>query len=402
MDLIKKSHELAIAMQELAFQNEEKEVRASELIIANKELAYQNSEKEKRAAELLIANTELAFQNHEKEKRAEELLFANKELAFLCKEKENLAAELIIANRELAFQNTEKDKRALELTLANEELRFQNSEKEKRAAELTLAYNELRFQNEEKEKRAAELISANKYLKNVETQLQDVNKELEAFSYSVSHDLRAPLRAISGYSTMLKEDYQPRLDGEANRIIDVIVDKTNLMSQLIDDLLTFSKMSRLEKVNHSINMGNIVEKCINELAANEIPLTCQIIINKLFECTGDGAMLKQVWFNLISNAIKFSSKQEKPLIEIGSDQDDKNLFYYIKDNGTGFDMKYSQKLFGVFQRLHRQDEFEGTGLGLALAKRIISKHGGEIWAQSVLHEGTTFNFSIPKPLYNEQ
>lgn len=339
MDLVKKSHELAIAIQELAFQNEEKDKRAAELIIANKELAFQNIEKEKKAAELIIANEELAFQNIEKEKKANELIQANKELA---------------------------------------------------------------FQNIEKEKRAQELMSANKELEIVKKQLQDVNKELEAFSYSVSHDLRAPLRAISGFSIMLKHDYQESLDAEAVRMINVIVDKTDLMSHLIDDLLTFSKMSRLEEVYDCIDMNELAEKCVNELSHNHSVIKTPIVIKNLLPCTGDEAMLKQVWYNLISNAVKYSGKKEIPEIEITSSEDDNNVFYSVKDNGAGFNMKYSNKLFGVFQRLHRQDEFEGTGLGLALARRIITKHGGDIWANSILNEGATFHFNIPKTICNDK
>ena len=417
MDLIKKSNELFIANKELAFQNEEKEKRAAELFIANRELAFQNEEKEKLAAELIVANKELAFQNHEKEKRANELIVANTELLFQNEEKEKRAAELVIANKELAFQNEEKEKRAAELIVANKELSYQNKEKEKRAAELIIANKELAYENKEKERRAAELIVANKELvfqniQNekrgkemeeanrdlviVENQLKLVNKELEAFSYSVSHDLRAPLRAISGYSNMLKEDYSAKLDVEANRIIDVIVDKTHMMGQLIDDLLTFSKMARLEVVSESINIKNIIQKCIDEIIQADKNEKVSITIENLPHCNGDAAMLKQVWYNLICNAVKYTSKKEKPEIIIGATEDEEKIIYFIKDNGAGFDMKYSKNLFGVFQRLHRQDEFEGTGLGLALAKRIINKHAGDIWATSLLNEGTTFYFSLPK------
>jgi PAS domain S-box-containing protein len=226
-------------------------------------------------------------------------------------------------------------------------------------------------------------------------ELEIVNKELEAFSYSVSHDLRAPLRAISGYSTMLKEDYEGKLDSEADRIIDVILSNTKLMSQLIDDLLTFSKMARLELVDEAVDMHSIAKKCLEEISELE---NCkpEVIIKEIPPCKGDAGMLKQVWFNLLANAFKYSSKKENPIIETGIVADDNNNIYYIKDNGAGFEMKYYDKLFGVFQRLHRNDQFEGTGLGLALAKRIISKHGGEIWGEASLNNGATFYFSIPK------
>lgn len=225
-------------------------------------------------------------------------------------------------------------------------------------------------------------------------ELEIVNKELEAFSYSVSHDLRTPLRAISGYSMMLKEDYALSLDAEGNRIIDAIVSNTKMMGHLIDDLLAFSKMARLETIYQSINMNRLVQRCLEDLTNEQSNHV--ITIAALPACGGDETMLRQVWFNLLGNAIKYSSKKEKPKIEVGATDDPRFHIYFVKDNGAGFDMKYANKLFGVFQRLHRQDEFEGTGLGLALVKRIISKHGGEVWADASLGEGATFYFSIPK------
>ncbi|MHA4844111.1 sensor histidine kinase [Flavitalea antarctica] len=225
-------------------------------------------------------------------------------------------------------------------------------------------------------------------------ELEIVNKELEAFSYSVSHDLRTPLRAVSGYSMMLKEDYESKLDAEGNRIIDNIVSNTKMMGQLIDDLLTFSKMARLETIYVSIDMNRLVQRCLEDLANEQCGH--EITIAALPACSGDVTMLRQVWFNLLGNAIKYSSKKEKPQIEIGAIDDPRFHVYYVRDNGAGFDMKYANKLFGVFQRLHRQDEFEGTGLGLALVKRIISKHGGEIWADASPNQGATFYFNVPK------
>ncbi|HEX8277388.1 MAG TPA: ATP-binding protein, partial [Segetibacter sp.] len=168
------------------------------------------------------------------------------------------------------------------------------------------------------------------------------------------------------------------------------------MSELIDDLLTFSKMSRLEVVTGAVNMKELVEKCIHELLQIEKRKDYRITIQDLPNCKGDAKMLKQVLFNLLSNALKYTSKQSKPQIEVGAIDDLTSNIYYVKDNGTGFDMKYSNKLFGVFQRLHRHDEFEGTGLGLALAKRIVTKHGGEIWGEAALNKGATFYFAIPK------
>ena len=353
-DLLEKANQLLITNKELGYLLKEKENISQELIRVNQELSFQNAEKEKRAAELLIANKTLTFQNAEKENRAEELLMAIKELAYQIAKKERRADELILANKELAYQNLQK------------------------------------------EINTSELLIKNTKLENTEKQLTEVNKELEAFSYSVSHDLRAPLRAISGYSEILREDYSTKLDTEGNRIIKVILDNTEMMSQLIDDLLTFSKMSRLELVSNAVDMKKLVMKSLADLSQFTSTDKYKITVDELPACRGDSAMLKQVWYNLIDNAIKYSSKKERPEITIGFRSDLTHLIYFVKDTGTGFEMQYANDLFGVFQRLHRQDEFQGTGLGLALAKRIINKHGGEIGAEATLHEGATFSFKILK------
>ncbi|MDB5226727.1 MAG: Phytochrome-like protein cph1 [Bacteroidota bacterium] len=388
--------ELIHANKELAFQNKEKEKRAEELIIANKELAFQNEEKEKRAEELIIANKELAFQNEEKEKRAEELTIANKELAFQNEEKEKRAEELIIANKELAFQNEEKEKRAEELIIANKELAFQNEEKEKRAEELIIANEELAFQNEEKEKRASELVIANEDLKMAEEQLKTANEELESFSYSVSHDLRAPLRAINGYTQMFKEKYETQLDVEADRLMNNILKNAKRMGELIDDLLTFSRIGRRELVKVDVRMNELVTGLCSELKNELGDRTIDFHISPLPPAQADNIAIKQVWVNLLSNAVKYSSIKETAIIEIGSEIKDNEIIYYIKDNGAGFDMRYADKLFGVFQRLHSNEEFEGTGVGLALVHRIISKHGGRVWGEGKVNEGATFYFTLNK------
>lgn len=225
-------------------------------------------------------------------------------------------------------------------------------------------------------------------------QLEAANKELESFSYSVSHDLRTPLRAVNGYAIMLKEDLGLKLDNEVDRIINTIIDNARLMGQLIDDLLAFSRLGRMGIKLHSINTNEIVRTCIKELLVSEKE-KYQIKIRTLPHCQADSSMLKQVWMNLIGNAIKYSSKNDQPKIEIGFIPDEKRTVYYVKDNGVGFDMQYSNKLFGVFQRLHGNDQFEGTGVGLALVKRVVDKHGGETWAEAQVNEGATFYFSLP-------
>ncbi len=405
--------ELIIANKELVFQNEEKENRAAELIIANKELVFQNDEKENRAAELIIANKELAFQNEEKENRAAELIIANKELAFQNEEKEKRAAELIIANKELAFQNDEKEKRAAELIIANKELAFQNDEKEKRAAELIIANKELAFQNEEKEKRASELSIANRELKQAEddirklndeleqkviertAQLESVNKELESFSYSVSHDLRAPIRAINGYTRILMEDYSGKFDDDGTKVLNSIMHSSKKMGELIDDLLAFSKLGRKQVTFSEINMTALVKLVREELIFEDGENIPQFNVKVLPPAKGDQSLIKQVWINLISNAIKYSKYKPKTNIEIAGYKKDSQVVYYVKDDGAGFDMQYYDKLFGVFQRLHSQEEFEGTGIGVAIVQKIVHRHNGTVWAESKLNEGAGFYFSLP-------
>lgn len=228
-----------------------------------------------------------------------------------------------------------------------------------------------------------------------EEKVVEVNRELEAFSYSVSHDLRAPLRSINGYSKILEEDYAGQLDQEGNRILQVIRKNALRMGQLIDDLLNFSRLGRKELEKTMLNMNNLVENVQQELMVNEDGRQVEFNIKPLVEAYGDLSMIRQVWINLISNALKYSKRQPVSKIEIGCLREEENTVFYIRDNGVGFDMTYADKLFGVFQRLHRIEEFDGTGVGLALVHRIVSRHGGRIWADAAVNQGATFFFSIP-------
>ena len=225
-------------------------------------------------------------------------------------------------------------------------------------------------------------------------QLENANKELEAFSYSVSHDLRAPLRGIDGFSNILLEDYSNKLDKEGQRLLNVIREGTQKMGHLIEDLLAFSRIGRRELAKSEIDMKTTANSIYYEVTTEEERKKISFSVADLPNAKGDTAMMRQLWTNLISNAVKFSSKKEKPVIEISSKVENGKTVYCVKDNGVGFDMKYYDKLFGVFQRLHSDAEYKGTGVGLAIAKRIVTRHGGVIRAESEVNVGTKFYFSI--------
>lgn len=226
-------------------------------------------------------------------------------------------------------------------------------------------------------------------------ELRKANEELEAFSYSVSHDLRAPLRAISGFTTILEEDYGLKLDEEALRIMGIIRSNSQQMGLLIDDLLQFSRTSRKELIKTNVDMEKLVREVWEDLSGVPAGPKPEFHLDPLPSAKVDLNSMRQVWVNLISNAIKYSSKNATPSISVGGQEDNGTLVYWIRDNGIGFDMKYYDKLFKVFQRLHSMNEFEGTGVGLALADKIVTKHDGRIWAVGIPGHGATFYFSIP-------
>ncbi|MGE5375062.1 MAG: PAS domain S-box protein, partial [Bacteroidota bacterium] len=233
-------------------------------------------------------------------------------------------------------------------------------------------------------------------------QLHTANQELEAFSYSVSHDLRAPLRAINGYTQILMEDYAESLDMEGKRVCNIITAETKRMGKLIDDLLAFSRLSRKQIQPARVDMKSLVYSVFGELTREPDRERIDFKVGKLPPADGDPALLHQVWFNLLSNAIKFSSKVDRAIIEVGTKRSEDELVYFVRDNGAGFDIQYVDKMFGVFQRLHSDDEFEGTGVGLAIVQRIIQRHGGRVWAEGEVDRGATLYFSLPRERDNHE
>jgi len=225
-------------------------------------------------------------------------------------------------------------------------------------------------------------------------ELEVANKELEAFSYSVSHDLRAPLRAVDGFSQAVLEDYGSKLPAEGHRYLQIIRDGAQRMGVLIDDLLTFSRLSRMDLVRQKVQNRALVDEALRELNSQSDGREIDWRIAELPPCEGDPALLKQVWVNLLSNALKYTRKREAVRIEIGSRRENNQDVFFVRDNGTGFDMQYADKLFGVFQRLHRAEEFEGTGVGLAIVQRIVHRHGGRIWAKAAVDRGAEFSFTL--------
>ncbi|MEO8340271.1 MAG: PAS domain S-box protein [Nitrospirota bacterium] len=243
------------------------------------------------------------------------------------------------------------------------------------------------------------LMAANETLKKQTKALVEANKELEGFSYSVSHDLRAPLRTIDAFSRIVEEESGSQLNADARRCLQVVRKAVGQAGELIDDLLEFSKLGRQAMEFRSVQMADLAREAAQELRTVKESRKIHLILPDLPPCRGDHRLLKLVWINLVSNAFKYTKNREEARIEIGWMPDDSGPdthIYYVKDNGVGFDMKYRHKLFGVFQRLHRQEDFEGSGVGLAIVQRIVYRHEGRVWAEGKIDDGATFYFSLRK------
>lgn len=298
------------------------------------------------------------------------------ELAQLDRVIHDVARQLLIAQGELEARVSE---RTHELSAANESLNLLLAERRQAEAEITRL-------NESLELRVVERTA----------QLEAANSELEAFSYSVSHDLRAPLRAVDGFSRILLEDHGAQLDADGRRVLDVIRANARQMAQLIDDLLSFSRFSRKPLAQAEVDLTALVGEVRAQLETTDTCAKCAWQIEPLPAACGDRALLTQVFVNLLANAIKYTRHAATPQITVGSFERNGEQVYYVRDNGAGFDMRYAGKLFGVFQRLHSAEEFEGTGVGLAIVKRIVERHGGRVWAEGRVGAGATIFFTLPR------
>lgn len=280
-----------------------------------------------------------------------------------------------------------------QLRRVEKELMQAHNELEQRVRERT---KELQIANEALQSEILERKEVEKLIELRTRLLEVTNKELESFSYSVSHDLRAPLRAIDGYTRMILRDQRDKLDDDAKRKFDLIRSNTQMMGKLIDDLLSFSRLGRLELNMSKLDMESLVNDVWMELKIINPDRNIDFIVKDIPPGWGDRNLIKQVYSNLLSNAVKYTKLKDTGSIETGGYTDDHENIYYIKDNGVGFDMDYYDKLFGVFQRLHSADDYEGTGVGLAIVQRIIHRHGGRVWAEGVVEEGATFYFTLPQ------
>jgi signal transduction histidine kinase len=395
------------ALTEQARTNAELEARLAERTIerddfardeALAELARTNAELKQRLAERTIerddiardeALTELGRTNAQLKRRLAERTIERDDIA-----RDEALAELARTNSELkqrlAQRTIERDDVARDDALS--ELARTNAELKARLAERTLERDGIAKDTASTQLRRTNAAEEKLRLHTVE--LEAVNAELESFSYSVSHDLRAPLRGILGYIRAIEEDHAAELGDEGRRLLSVVEREASRMGNLIDDLLAFSRLGRAPMLSVLVDMDRLARDVMTEIEATAAPRPL-VAIAELPPVRGDRVLLRQVWVNLLSNAAKYAGKKEAPVIRVWSTVEDANTVYHVSDNGVGFDMRYADKLFGVFQRLHRADEFPGTGVGLAIVMRIVTRHGGSVRVDAHLGEGATFAFSLP-------
>jgi light-regulated signal transduction histidine kinase (bacteriophytochrome) len=261
--------------------------------------------------------------------------------------------------------------------------------------ELALVRQQLREEAAERARVAAEVSKLNMVLEQKNHDLTDANADLETFSYSVSHDLRAPLRHISLYIEIMEESLAGKLNEESRSHMLLVRDSCRRMGQLIDDLLGFAKIGRTELCKTKASMDLILHEAMRELQPDLVGRNIEWKVSPLPEFCGDASLLRQVWLNLLGNAVKYSRPRDPAVIQVGCDVQDKELIFHVIDNGVGFKMEHADKLFGVFHRLHARSQFEGTGIGLANVRRIVQRHGGRTWAEGKVDEGAKFYFSLP-------
>jgi two-component system sensor histidine kinase/response regulator len=283
-----------------------------------------------------------------------------------------------------------------ELEQTRDELRVLNDQLEMKVQERTASLESEIAERHRAERAVRELNGTLEIRVSERTgELATANRELESFSYSVSHDLRAPLRAIAGYSRILINRCAPALPDEGRRLLDNVINSAHRMSQLIDDLLRFSRLSRQPLSKGTVHIKPLVDEIVAELLKESGDRVIDFQVGDLPDCQGDTSLLRQVFFNLLSNAVKFTRAKQPAIVQVGCHDQPGEKVYFVRDNGAGFDMQYSEKLFGVFQRLHTTEEFEGTGIGLSIVQRIIQRHGGRVWAEAATNEGATFYFTLP-------
>jgi light-regulated signal transduction histidine kinase (bacteriophytochrome) len=262
------------------------------------------------------------------------------------------------------------------------------------ASELQMANEALTTEIRQRQKAQEEISGLNENLLRQKHALEDSNRELEAFSYSISHDLRAPLRHIDGFSEVLQEEYARDLPPAGKDYLERIRKACHHTQRLTDDLLTYSRLIRAPLHREQVSLSDMAIEIIGEMRSEDPSRQAETVISEGVTATGDATLLRAVMENLLSNAWKYTGKKERAVIEFGVEERDGRQVYFVRDNGAGFDMAYSGRLFGVFQRLHKAEEFEGTGVGLATAQRIIHRHGGEIWTEAELDKGATFYFTL--------